>query len=377
VKIALVFDDLIQYGGAEKLLLSVTEIWPDAPVFTPLATSEWEKICQEKQIKLCTSFMQKLPFKKKLNRFYSIFGLHMLAFESFDFTYYDLVLSISSRYAHGVITKPNTKHICYMNSPGRMFWESSSYFKNESLITKLFQYLIRPFLSHARNWDYIASKRVDRFLANSPIPQASIKKYYGKEAVIVFPPVSFPENIELYADAKLQAQKYYLLVTRLSPWKRIDIAVKACAKLNLHLKIVGEGSALSKLQKLANTFKKDSLIEFLGYVSDEEKWRLMKNCQALIMTQKEDFGIAPLEVMSAGRPVLAYREGGALIYVTPGRTGEFFAEQTAVSLIKVLQVFNPEQYSFQDCQKQAREFSSLKFQAHLQDEVNRVYYNGI
>ncbi|HOM78412.1 MAG TPA: glycosyltransferase family 4 protein, partial [bacterium] len=189
MKLAVVFDDLIQHGGAEKLLLSVMEVFPQAPLYVPLMSKEWEHALHEKNFCVCTSFMQKLPFKKKLNRFYSVLGLHILAFENFDFSQFDVVLSISARYAHGIITKPKTKHICYMNSPGRMFWDTDSYFEGEKFLTRLFSFLLQPFLSHVRNWDFIVSKRVDCFVANSPIPRRRIAKYYKRDSDIIFPPV--------------------------------------------------------------------------------------------------------------------------------------------------------------------------------------------
>ncbi len=372
MKLAIVFDDLIQYGGAERLLLAVTEVFSNAPVFTSVATSEWEEICKEKHIKLRTSFMQKLPFKKGLNRLYSVLGLHILAFESLDFSQFDVVLSISARYAHGIITKPDTKHICYMNSPGRMFWDSFSYFQNEGIFIKILRPLIQPFLAHARNWDFTASQRVDFFIANSPVPQKRIEKYYKRDSEVIFPPVEFPNFQEI--DSTLQSQKYFLIVTRLLSWKKVDIAIKACAKLKRPLKIIGTGPALKDLQKLAKT---GSLIEFLGYVSEEEKWKLLKNCEAFIMTQEEDFGISPLEAMAMGKPVIAYKKGGALVYVTPQETGEFFEEQTPESLAEVLQSFEATKFHPHECQTQANLFTKQKFQEKIADIVNKVYYKAI
>ncbi len=372
-KIAIVFDDLIQYGGAERLLLAVHEIWPKAPIYTSIASQEWRERCQDQKINLKISFMQKLPFKKALNRLYSVLGLHMLAFETFDFTDYDLVLSISSRYAHGVVTKPNTKHICYMNSPSRQFWETSKYFSKEPLLTRILKFTISPFLTHARSWDYISAQRVDKFIANSPVPQKRIKKYYQRESEIIYPPVEIPEK--RLKDLVQEEKDYFLVLTRLLSWKRVDIAIKACQKLNQKLIIVGEGPAKSNLQKIAKekSTNNTNKIKFTGYVSEKEKWKLLANAKALIMTQKEDFGITALESMAVGRPVIAYDIGGSQITIKPGETGEFFEEQTLESLAKALKTFEPDKYNLEACLSQSQNFSKSKFQAHLKKAVNKVY----
>ena len=368
-KIALVFDDLIQFGGAERLLLAAHEIWPEAPIYTSAVSKKWETLCGKKNINLHTSFMQKFPLKERLNRFYSILGLHMLAFETFDFSDYDLVISISSRYAHGIITKPTTKHICYMNSPGRMFWDTAEYFSQEAWFIRLFKALITPFLNHARTWDFSAAQRVDYFIANSEIPQKRIEKYYKRKSEVIYPFVdSFPKQSQSNSD--LENQNYFLVLTRLSAWKRVDMALKACQKLNLNLKIAGEGPAEKRLKKLA---KKSPNVEFLGYIPNAEKWKYLANARALIMTQKEDFGITPLEAMSAGTPVIAYKGGGAVITVKPGETGEFFDEQDVRSLTNILRSFDPRNYRSKACRAQAESFSKERFVSELKETVNRVY----
>lgn len=374
MKIALVFDDLVQYGGAEKLLLAVTEIFPQAPLYTTLATSTWKETFSKSGITLKLSFMQKLPFKKSLNRFYSVLGLHMLAFETFDFSDFDVVLSISSRYAHGILTKPETKHICYLNSPGRMFWEPFDYFKYESPLTRLFSLLVKPFLSHSRIWDYSSAQRVDVFVANSPEPQKRIGKYYGQKAEVIFPPVSAPPNF--FNDYDFCSPKacldYYLVLTRLLPWKRVDIAIEACANLGLNLKIIGNGPDFHRLKKLSKKLKATEKVEFLGYVSEKEKWDYLQNCQAFIMTQKEDFGIAPLEAMLVGKPVIALKKGGALSYID-SHTGAFFDNQTAQSLQEALKSFDPRNFDPEKCKNMAQKFSKAEFQKNILSLVNRIY----
>ncbi|MFA6981944.1 MAG: glycosyltransferase [Patescibacteria group bacterium] len=361
MKIAIVFDDLTQFGGAERLLLAVLDIWPDAPLYTSVASKEWVELLEKRGTTLKTSFMQKLPFKKRLNRLYGALGLHILAMESFDLSGYEVVFSISSRYAHGVVTKPGTKHICYMNSPGRMFWEPNSYFENEGFFTR-FKGLS---LSHQRLWDYSASHRVDRFIANSLTPRARIKKYYGLDSHVIYPFYEFPKTV-----IERGSSPYFLVISRLQSWKKIDIAIKACGELHLPLKIIGDGPQRKALQKLA---KKYENIEVLGYVTEEEKYDAIAGSKALIQTQLEDFGIVPLEVMACGKLVIAFGAGGALETVVPGETGEFFGSQTVESLMQTLKTFDPQRYSTDNCRKRAEAFTKERFQKEVKSFVDTVY----
>jgi len=414
MKLALVFDDLIQFGGAERLLLAVHELYPDAPVFTSLASDGWLRRCKDKNVQLKTSFMQKLPFKKQLNRFYGLLGLHILAFESFKFDDFDVVLSISARFAHAVVTKPGTTHICYMNSPGRMIWEPWDYFEREGFlqnrfVRKLFWIFASPFLTILRLWDYACAQRVDFFIANSKTPQVRIRKYYRRDSQIIYPfvddlvgagqgavipvtsdPADPPKAGRGFSEDG-NAAPYFLVVTRLSPWKRVDIVIEACKAVGVNLKIIGEGSDKDRLIEIAvndqathnvtlakspvNPALQKSTIEFLGYVSDEEKSQVMQNCQALIVTQKEDFGITALEAMALGKPVLAFRAGGALETVIEEVTGDFFDPQTSQALAQTLSRFNPSNYKTQDCINRSLEFSKQKFLSQLDEFVKKVYHS--
>ena len=366
MKVALVHDDLIQFGGAERLLLTMHEIWPQAPIYTALASKKWEKVCKDLGIDLRTTFMQRLPFAVKLNRYYAPFQFHTLAFENLDLSDYDVVISSSSRYAHGIITKPNTIHICYMNSPGRMFWESQNYFEEEEYgFLKPIKMLAKPFLSlplsNLRKWDYISAQRPDYFIANSKTPKARIKKYYGRDSKIIYPCVEY----EQFANNVPTIGDYYVVVTRLAAWKRVDIAIKACNKLGINLKIIGEGPPMDKLKSIAG-----STIEFLGYASDKRKSEILSGAKALINTQKEDFGIVPLEAMAAGKPVIAFGEGGVLETVVKGVTGEFFYEQTPEALIALLKSFHPEKYDPYKCRIRAKKFDKPVFIKAMKDFVN-------
>ncbi len=365
IKIALVHDDLIQRGGAERLFCAMIETFPKVDVFTSMISDHWKSQISN----LKTSFMQKLPLKEKFYRHY--FPLYPLAFESFDFTGYGVVLSSSTRFAHGVVTRPETLHICYMNTPPRMFWEPQTYFEN---FPYPFKSLLNPFLSYFRLWDYAAAQRVDYFIANSKTPQARIRKYYGRDSHIIYPFVDLERFDKGVADSPtrrvtgLQPDGFFLVVSRLTAWKRIDIAIEAGNRLKLPLKIIGEGPDFERLKKLAGP-----TVELLGRLTDEEVVSYYKSCRALIFPQKEDFGITPLEAQAAGKPVIAFGAGGALETVIEGKTGEFFYPQTVEALTKALEHFDTAQYHSEDCRKQAEKFSKERFQSELKSFVEESY----
>ncbi|KKS31659.1 MAG: Glycosyl transferase group 1 [candidate division WWE3 bacterium GW2011_GWF1_42_14] len=358
-------DDLVQHGGAEKIIEAISDIFPEAPIYTTVASKKWLDYFREKDRRVITSFLNRFPFASKLNRYYSIFYYHVLAIESFDFSNYDLVFSISSRYAHFAITNPATKHICYLNTPGRMFWEPFDYFENESFGVPYFlkgtaMFFIRPFIFLMRLADVPAMKRVDLVISNSKITQERLKKYHGVESPITHPFCSPPLTVKTSAE-----EGYYLILTRLVSWKRVDIAIRACEKIGKKLKIVGEGPDMKRLQSLAG-----ENVEFLGRVPDETKWELLSGCRALINTQKEDFGIVPLEAMASGKPVIAYRAGGALETVVEGKTGVFFEEQTAESLSNCIERFEKMTFDSDSCIKRAEQFSSENFRCSILEKVN-------
>lgn len=371
MKIALVCDDLVQHGGHENVVMEFCKVFPQAPLFTTMATKEWQDICREENIELNTSFMQKLPFKKGLNRYYAPFLLYMVALENFNFDDFDVVISLSSRFAHGIITKPSTLHVCYMSTVGRMFWEPKNYFAHVSFwgisfFKKLANSILSLPLSYIRVWDKTAAQRPDHFITISKTSRSRIHKYYQRDAVIINPPV----DIDMYTKEVSSIPNDYLLIaTRLVPWKRVDIAIKACLDLGLKLKIMGSGPDLPRLKSLSGG---SELIEFLGYVSEDEKVKYMKNCQALILTQLEDFGLTPVEVMACGRPVIAYAKGGVLETVLPGETGEFYEQQTAASLKKILQEFDHKTYDKDICLAQAAKFDLPRFEDEIRDFLTKV-----
>jgi glycosyltransferase involved in cell wall biosynthesis len=301
-----------------------------------------------------TTFMQKLPLVTKYHQPYLPF--YPFAMESLDLRGYDLVLSSSSAFGKGVITRPETLHICYCHTPMRWCWNYDEYVEREQLGTMA--RTILPFLiTGLRVWDQTTAMRVDYFIANSPVVAERIQKYYRREAVVIPPPV---EAGRFPFDPTLEPDDYFLIVSRLIPYKRIDLAIEACNLLQLPLLIIGSGRDLDRLKKLAGP-----TIRFMGRLSDEEVSYYYTHCRALLFPGEEDFGITPLEAQAAGRPVIAYGAGGALASVVDGITGVFFREQTVDSLVGTLASFNERMYNPDVIHNHALEFDMPRFRRRI------------
>jgi glycosyltransferase involved in cell wall biosynthesis len=331
MKVALVHDHLAQDGGAEKVLQVLADMYPEAPIYTLLyEKNNANKNYKGKQIE--TSIIQKLPGGVKHYQWYLPFM--PMAVEFFDLDAYDLVLSDTSSFAKGVITSPHTLHICYCHTPTRYLWSDTHQYINELKYNKWFKKIISLVLNRIRMWDKLAADRVDVFIANSKTVQERITKYYHRDSVVIYPPVETEHFSVASVDPIKQEKPYFLIGCRLAPYKRVDIVIEAFKSLgaDYRLKIFGDGVDLKRLQKLAG---ETSRIEFVGRVSDAEKAELYRNSLAFINPQEEDFGITPVEAMASGRPVLAYRKGGATETIIEGKTGLFFDEQTpgAIALI--------------------------------------------
>lgn len=367
MRIAIVFDDLIQNGGAEELFKTSLEIWPEAEVFTSVISPKWASYLKDRKFIFHTSFLQKFPYAIPLNRFYGALLLHVLAFRTFNFEGYDVVISISSRFAHLITTKSTTKHVVYLNSPGRMFWEPYKYFRSEKIPSVLFI----PFLSAFRLYDYAAIRSADYLIANSKTPQMRVKKYYGLESSIIYPFVDL-ENInrirkELFPDGFINKEPYFVLLGRLLPWKRFDYVISTFNNFGMKLKVLGTGPDLKRLKSLST-----SNIEFMGYVSEVEKVKLLSKAQGMIVPQHEDFGIAPLESMACGTPVIAYGRGGVLETVLNNQTGCFYEEQSVPSLLHALENYNISEFSFEKCYAQALQYSRLRFVTELRSFIEKI-----
>ncbi len=343
MKVALIYDRINKWGGAERLLLALLKIFPNADLFTSVYNSKktpWAKSFK----KIQTSFLQNFPLAPSLHEFYAPFM--PLAFESFSFDDYDLVISVTSESAKGVITKPKTKHICFCLTPTRYLWSGyETYFRNF-----LFRFLSKPIVSYLRTWDKIAAQRPDYYFAVSGEVQKRIKKYYGKDSKVLYPPLVLKGN-----NIKTQSGKYFLIVSRLVPYKKIDLAIRACNKLNIPLKIVGTGSQERYLKMISN-----KNVEFLGFVDDSELADLYAGCKALIFPGIEDFGTVMIEAQSFGKPVVAFKGGGALEIVKKG-TGEFFDNQNVESLVNLLEKWDDKRYNSSLCIENSKRFSYDSF----------------
>lgn len=340
MKLAIVTSWLNQYGGAERVLEVVHDLYPQAPIYTsiyrPQALPERYRTWD-----IRPSYLNRLPLIKRKHQFF--LPLYPLAFESLDLRGYDVVLSLTSAFGHGVITPPETRHVCYCLTPARFLWNYHAYIEREGL-GRLARWVLPSYLRSLRQWDRAAADRVDEFIAISRTVQQRIGKYYRRPSQIIYPPVETRPPTEAAPAEAVPAQEsapedYFLVVSRLVPYKRIDLAVQAFNRLGLPLRIIGEGRDHAALAAMAGPN-----VQFLGYRPDDEVRQQMARCRAFIFPGEEDFGIAPLEAMAAGRPVVAYGAGGALDTIAEGRTGLYFREPTPESLAEAVQRL--EQHTF-------------------------------
>ena len=359
MKIALVHDYLTQLGGGEKVLSALCEMFPEAPIYTLI----YDKKCTDgifKNRKIHTSFLQKIPGAKKFFR--GLIWLMPLAVEQFDFSSFDLVISVSHSYGKGIITKPGTKHICYCLTPTRYLWHDAGLpFKPVSSFL----------LTYLRTWDYQAAQRVDHFIADSETVRQRIKKYYGRDSEVIYPPVGMPHGSNSIP-VRLVSAGYFLMVGRMVPYKRFDLAVEAFTKLSdERLLIVGDGPERKKLEVRSKKLGAKN-IKFIGRVPDLELQKYYAGCKALIFPQEEDFGIVPIEAMAAGRPVIAFRAGGAMETVKKGETGLFFHEQTPEALVAAVKSFDETKFNPEKIRRHAERFDKKVFKSKISEYISHL-----
>ncbi|OGN00090.1 MAG: hypothetical protein A2817_02150 [Candidatus Yanofskybacteria bacterium RIFCSPHIGHO2_01_FULL_39_8b] len=361
MKIALVHDWLITLSGAERVLIELHKIFPDAPIYTLFKNRGFAfRYFPDAEIR--PSFLQKIPGISKNYKYF--FFLMPTAIESFDLSDFDIVISSSAIFSKGLVLKPKTKHICYCYSPTRQIWDLHSNHQPSTINHQLGQHLLRI-------WDRQASDRVDEFVAISNHIADRIKKYYRRDAKIIYPPCYInPKQIQSVGNWKLKIKNfgYYLIVSRLYPHKNIDIAVEAFIKLNLPLVIIGDGPLYSKFK--LQTFKFNN-IEVLGFISDEDLPYYYQNCRAFIVPQEEDFGITLIEAMSFGKPVLALRKGGAIETIIEGKTGEFFDDPIPEALADGIRRLNENypNYNPEFIKNNIIQFSAENFKRKLLDLI--------
>jgi glycosyltransferase involved in cell wall biosynthesis len=354
--VAIVHDYLNQYGGAERVLEALHDLFPRAPVYTSIYDpAAMPDLFRSWDIR--TSWMQRLPGWRRHFRKY--FLLYPSAFESFDLGGYDLILSSSSAYAKGIIPPPGARHICYCHTPMRFAWRTDSYVEREG-IGGLQAVILPIMLTYVRLWDAATTPRVDAFIANSHEVAGRIARYYGRSATVVPPPVDLP------AYEPRSPGEYYLAGGRLIPYKRLDLAVRAFNALRLPLKIFGEGRDRAALEAIAGP-----TIEFLGRVSEQDRRQLFAGSRAFIFPGEEDFGITPLEAMAAGRPTIAFNRGGARDTVIEGQTGRFFHEQSAGALAAAVAMSRCDVYDAAAIRRHAEGFGRDLFLARMREIIDK------
>ena len=351
MKVAIVYDRLNKWGGAERVLVALREIFPSAHLFTSVhfqekTPSNYGVDWQQEFTKVTTSFLQRIAPARRNHEFFA--PLMPLAFESLDLSSYDLVISVTSEFAKGVITGPYTLHICYCLTPTRYLWSGhDDYFSN-----KLLRVISQPVVYYLRKWDVAAAQRPDLIVSISNEVKKRVGKFYGRESKVIYPPTHLNTG---KAKAK-KSGKYYLLVSRLVSYKKVDLAIEAFNKMGKELVIVGEGRCERDLKLKA---KKN--VVFLRRLTDRKLSYYYMNTRALIMPQDEDFGLAAVEVQMHGKPVIAFKAGGALDTVIEGATGVFFDKQTPASIIDAIERFEKMNFSKKIIKQNAKRFSKEKF----------------
>lgn len=359
MKLALVHDWLNQRGGAEDVLEELVRMFgTDTPIHTsiyapdimPRSYQSWD---------IHTTWMDRLPAVHTHHQPY--LPLYPVAWDHLDLSSYDIILSNKSGFCHG-FHKGDALHICYCLAPTRYLWQFDAYIQRERLSAATAA-ILRPVVRLMRRWDYDAAQQVDHMIAISTDIQQRISRYYNRTSDIIFPPV----DTNRFQPAPSH-DDYYLVLSRLVPYKRIDLAVRACTELSLPLKVAGTGRDLEMLREMAGP-----TVEFLGYVPDEDVPGLMARCKAFVFPGFEDFGITPVQAQAAGRPVIAYRGGGALDTVIDGSTGVFFDEQTVSSLSAALRLAEVTSFDVAACRANAERFDTAVFEKQLRDAINRHY----
>ena len=364
MKVALVHDFLLEYGGAERVLEAMHEMWPEAPVYTAFLDREklgshWKRL---NGWDIRTSWGQKVPGLRAL-----VSPLRLLApvyFESFDLSGYDVVISSSNMYqAKAVITRPETLHICYCHTPPRSLYGYTT--KTDWRRHWWSRWYGEVVNFKMRQVDWLAAQRPDVIVANSQETQARIRKFWRREAVVIYPPIDLPKTKRYTLDAN----SYYLYVGKLARSKRVDLAIKACNELKLPLKIAGGGTGESYLRSIAG-----ETIEFLGSVDDEKLAELYWGCRAVLFpAEDEDFGIVPVEAMGYGKPVIAHNSGGVRETVVDGKTGILFDELSVAGLVKAIKKLQATSYKSQDIRKQAEKFSKDRFKKEMKERVEKEF----
>ncbi|HLN19305.1 MAG TPA: glycosyltransferase [Patescibacteria group bacterium] len=366
IKVALVHDFLTAYGGAERVLEVLTEMFPDAPIYTLLYDREKMRGKFENKI-ISASFLQKFPEILR-KRYKFLLPLMPIAPETFDLRDYDLVISSTGAWSKGIVTRLNTIHISYFHSPMRFAWDANGEYLSQQKKGFITNFIVRRILNYIRIWDKVAADRPDYIISNSKYTAVRVKKYYGRDSEVIYPPATINEGSTSIMEVA-SPKKYFLIVSRLSPYKKIDAVVEAFNKLELPLVIVGEGEQKKYIERIA-----EKNIQILGWKNDQDTEKIFKNARAFIFPCIDDFGIAPVEAMSCGVPVIAIREGGVLETVIEGKTGEFFDAATPEVIADGVRRFmeNEKGYDKNYIIKRAQEFRKERFIDEIKKYIENI-----
>jgi glycosyltransferase involved in cell wall biosynthesis len=360
MRVAIVHYWLLNMRGGERVLEALCELYPDADIFTHVYAPE--QISETiRRHRVQTTFINKLPYARRL--YQSYLPLMPFALEQLDLRAYDLVISCESGPAKGVLTRPDTLHICYCHTPMRYAW--NMYQEYREGLSGLKRWAMSLFLHKIRQWDVTTAARVDHFVANSHNVARRVRKYYRRDATVIPPPV----DLDRFGVASSIADGFYLCVGQLLPYKQVGLAIAAFSRLGRRLVVIGEGKQRDELGNLAGP-----TITFLERLDDTILRDYYARCRALVFTAEEDFGIVPLEAMAAGKPVIAFGKGGALETVTPGRTGLFFHEQTPEALAEAVRAFEAVEHTFvpADIAAHASLFSKARFKESFRQFVDDI-----
>lgn len=359
MKVALVHDLLTQMGGAERVLAVLHQMYPEAPIYTLAAN--FDKMMHDlKGADIRTTWAQKIPgieanFKKLL-------PLYPFALQQMDFREYDVVISSSFAFVKGIKVPKETFHLCYCHTPMRFAWDFETYISRESY-SPLIKNGLRFYVKYLKYWDRKTAGRVNEYIANSTIVKERIHNCYRRESSVIFPPV----ETDRYRISE-QVDDFYLIVSRLIPYKRIDLAVEAFNQIGAKLYVVGGGPDLERLRGMAK-----SNVQFLGRLEDEEVAKLMSQCRAFIFPGEEDFGITPLEVNAAGRPVIAYKGGGALDTIRPPLNGVYFEQPNAASLADAVRQCESMTWNPELIRAHAEKFNVDRFKSEFDQHLQTKY----
>lgn len=358
-KIAIVHDWLVG-GGAERVIMELHRMYPDAPIYTSYCTDEWRERLDNKVV---TGFLQRWPFGK-LRKL--VGPLRMWWFSHLDLSAYDMVIvSTGNGEAIGARPRPDARHIVYCHAPTHYFWRHYEHYCQHpgmGPLNPLARLGLRLLVGPMRRWDFAAAQRGE-LLANSTHTQAEIAQFYDRESVVVHPPI----DIDRFAPVAGITRSGFVTAGRQTPYKRTDLLVEACTRLSLPLTVIGRGPEHERLKRIAGP-----TIRFPAHVSDEQMNSYMSSAEAFLFAAYEDFGVTPVEALAAGTPVIAYRNGGALDYVIEGKTGVFFAEQTVESLMEVLKRFDTARFDAAEIRRHAEQFSPGVFRQKMQEVVDKT-----